>query len=132
MKAKLVLEFYATVGVPLLYFFNLGIIYLNPNSWRLPGWLVLVGIGMSFIGLGLWFLSFFHLGKSFGVLPKKQKRVRRGMYKYLKHPMYVGIWLAFVGLSVANQSWQGLGFSLGVMTPFLFIRGWFEQKKLEK
>jgi protein-S-isoprenylcysteine O-methyltransferase Ste14 len=71
-----------------------------------------------------------NLGMSFGVLPKKQKRIKTGFYKYLRHPMYVGIWSTFLGLSLANASWQGLVFLNILMTPLLFIRAIFEDKKL--
>ena len=130
VKWKLVFEFILTVLIPLLYRVNIQIIALNPNSVNFPSIIRMLGIVIAILGLIVWIMSFINLGKYFGVLPKKQKRLKTGLYKYLSHPMYVGIWCAFLGLSMANASWQGLIFLNIFMTPLLFIRALFEDKNL--
>ena len=130
VKWKLVFEFILTVLIPLLYLINIQIIALNPNSVNFPSIIRMLGIVITILGLIVWIMSFINLGKYFGVLPKKQKRLKTGLYKYLSHPMYVGIWCAFLGLSMANASWQGLIFLNIFMTPLLFIRALFEDKNL--
>jgi len=130
VKWKLVFEFILTVLIPLLYLVNIQIIALNPNSVNFPSIIRMLGIVIAILGLIVWIMSFINLGKYFGVLPKKQKRLKTGLYKYLSHPMYVGIWCAFLGLSMANASWQGLIFLNIFMTPLLFIRALFEDKNL--
>lgn len=130
VKWKLVWQFVATLTIPLLYLLNINIILNNPQTYKSPFIVVLLGIIIAILGLFLWITSYVNLGKSFGVLPIKQKRVKNGLYKHFNHPMYVGIWATFLGLSLANQSWQGLVFLNIVITPLLFIRALLEEKKL--
>lgn len=130
IKWKLVLEFYLTFLIPLLYLANIFISLKNPQTINLPISLIVLGVLIAAVGLIIWLISYINLGNSFGVLPKKQKKVKTGLYKYTNHPMYLGIWLCFLGLSIANSSWQGLIFLNLVITPILFIRARFEDKKL--
>lgn len=44
--------------------------------------------------------------------------------------MYIGISLVFFGLSLANQSKEGLLFTIAIMLPLLIIRAILEDKKL--
>lgn len=127
---SLVLQFIGTVLIPLLYLTNIFIAFKNPNSFEASFSLIILGLILTFLGLILWVLSYINLGKSFGVLPQKQKRIKIGVYKYFNHPMYVGIWLSFLGLSLANASWQSLIFLNVVIIPLLFIRAIFEEKEL--
>lgn len=128
---KNLLEFFGVVGVPSVYLVNLYIIgyhYTNNVELSVMG----IGLGISIIGIGLWIISYLSLGKSFGVLPKRQKRVVGGIYRYVKHPMYLGIMMTFVGLALANGSRLGLGFSLLVLLPILIIRAYWEEKELSR
>lgn len=127
---NLVWQFVGTVFIPLLYLTNIFIAFNNSFSFKPAFSLVLLGVVIAFLGLILWVVSYINLGKSFGVLPQKQKKVKKGVYKYLNHPMYIGIWLTFLGISLANASWQALVFLNIVITPLLFIRAVFEEKKL--
>lgn len=124
-----VLEFYGTVGVPLVYLIGLYLISLGGGlGVELTG--RILGLVVALIGMGLWFISYIYLGKSFGVLPRKQLRVARGIYRYLRHPMYLGILLTYLGLSVANQSIMGFRFTEFILLPLLGLRSWFEEKYL--
>ena len=128
---KYVWEFVATILVPFLYLGNIYVIIKSPETIKPSYFFVFLGIIFAIIGLILWITSYVNLGKSFGVLPQEQKRIREGLYKYLNHPMYIGIWFTFLGLSLANSSWQGLLYLNLVITPLLFIRGSLEDKKLK-
>ena len=130
VKWNLVWQFVGTVLIPLLYLINILIAFNNSYSFKATLPLILLGIILAFLGLIIWITSYINLGKSFGVLPQQQKRIKNGLYKYLNHPMYVGIWLSFLGLSLANASWQALIFLNIVITPLLFVRAVFEEKKL--
>lgn len=132
INIRQIFSFAATFGIPLLYLYNLAIIYRFSNTLLLPLPIILLGLIMAFIGIQLWAISFITLGraKAFGVLPQKQKRIRKGIYRYFSHPMYVGIWLMFIGLSLADQSKAGLLFTNIVMLPLLIIRALAEEKLL--
>ena len=130
VRWNLVFEFLLTFLIPFLYLTNIYIAFISPKTINLPLFFVLLGLIVAFVGLIIWVASYINLGHSFGVLPKKQKRVKAGLYKYTNHPMYIGIFLTFLGLSLANLSFPGLIFLVFVITPVLFIRARFEDKKL--
>ena len=130
VKWNLVLQFLATVFIPLLYLIDIAVAAQTPASFNAPLWVEITGIIVGIFGLTLWFISYLSLGKSFGVLPQKQKRIKKGIYKYIKHPMYDGIYMTFAGLSLANRSWQGLVFLNLIILPLLIIRAFFEEKNL--
>lgn len=131
MLKKNLIEFVGVAGIPCVYFINLYLIayYKGPEE-RL--WVMGGGLALSIIGIGLWIISYLSLGKSFGVLPRRQKRVVGGIYKYIKHPMYLGIMMTFVGLALANGSILGLCFSLFILLPILIIRVYWEEKELSR
>ncbi len=127
---KLVFSFWATLFIPSLYLINIYIAASFPNTFNISPQLRLLGILLSILGIVFWVISYINLGKSFGVLPNKQKRVKKGLYKYFNHPMYMAIFTTFLGMSIANASWQGLIFLDIVILPLLFIRAHFEDKNL--
>jgi protein-S-isoprenylcysteine O-methyltransferase Ste14 len=130
IKWDLVWQFIATLLVPLLYLFNIEIILKTPGSYQSLFFMIVAGTIIALIGAIIWILSYINLGKNFGVLPQKQKRIRKGLYKYFNHPMYVGIYLTFLGLALANASWQGSVFLNLIILPILVIRAFFEERKL--
>lgn len=129
---KQILSIYFTVAIPLLYLFNLQIVFQYHQTFFSPMSVVILGIALAMVGCVLWIMSYVNLGRSFGVLPQKQKTVKRGLYRYTAHPMYIAIWLTFLGLSLANQSWQGLFFLNVILLPVLFVRARLEEKDLLK
>ncbi len=127
---KLVFSFWATLFIPFLYLLNIYIAFIFPNTFEALLQLKFLGIILSFFGITFWLISYINLGHSFGVLPLKQKRVKKGVYKYFNHPMYMAIFITFLGISIANASWQGLIFLNLIITPVLFLRAYFEDKNL--
>lgn len=125
-----VLSFYLTVAIPLLYLYCLYVIARYPNTFVFPLPIILIGILSSFVGIILWVVSMLQLRGSFGVLPGKKVRVTTGLYKYFKHPMYLGITLTYLGLGIASQSSYGLLATLTLLLPVLIIRARLEEKKL--
>ena len=126
----LMIEFAGVVLVPAVYLFNLYLIAYQTSEVSLPT--MIVGLVVACVGIGFWIISYVQLGRGFGVLPTKQKRVRTGIYRRFKHPMYLGIMLCFVGLSVAMGSWTGFWFTIGGLLPLLIIRAYWEERYLEE
>lgn len=123
-------NFALTLFIPILYFVNLYFIYFMRNTMTLPFLFLVIGLVLSLFGVIFWIISFYDLRKAFQVLPKRQKRVKSGLYKYFKHPMYIGISLTFLGLSLGFESVGGIIFFFIVMLPVLIIRGINEEKLL--
>lgn len=68
----------------------------------------LIASCLSIAGFALSTLALFDLGKSFGVSPADRGLVRSGVYRYLKHPMYVGYVISESGFVALNPSNIGL------------------------
>ena len=130
IKWNLVWSFYGTIAIPILYLVTLLIAFKYGNSFQATQTVVFLGIFIAAFGLILWIASYIDLGKSFGVLPKKAKKVNKGVYKYFNHPMYAAIWCTFFGLGLANKSLQGLFFLNLVLLTILIIRAKLEEKLL--
>lgn len=130
IKWRLVWSFYITLIVPFLYLTNIYLAYSFSNTINSSFFSTISGIIIAITGLLIWLVSYKHLGKSFGVLPQKQKRKTTGIYKYMNHPMYLGIWLTFFGLSLAEASKAGIIFLLVIITPLLALRVKLEEKYL--
>lgn len=127
---KLVFSFYITLFVPVLYLSNLGIAYFTPGTLNIEPSIVVLGLPMALFGLIFWIVSFINLRHSFGVLPQKQKRIKTGLYKHFNHPMYIGIYATFFGLSLSVKSLPGMFFLNIIILPLLIIRAYFEDKNL--
>ena len=94
--------------------------------------IALLGVLLTYVGLGLWLWGFISLGSSFALLTQARKLVTRGAYKYFKHPIYIGIFLTFLGIAVAKGSVWGLLFNLLITTPMNIIRAKNEENALAK
>jgi protein-S-isoprenylcysteine O-methyltransferase Ste14 len=80
--------------------------------------LALVGSGYALI---LW--SGFALGRFYSpdvTLQQDHRLVTSGLYRYLRHPRYLGIQLAALGLALLFRSWIGLGLNLPLLAVLLF------------
>ena len=127
---KNVLEFYGTVGVPVIYGLGLYLIAYGAKV-ELGVNFQLIGVFLTIIGILIWILSYISLGSLFGVLPRVQKRTMRGIYAYHRHPMYLGIMTLYLGLSLANRSGAGIGFTVLLLWPLLTLRAKLEDKQLK-
>jgi protein-S-isoprenylcysteine O-methyltransferase Ste14 len=127
---KIVFSIVGTILFPLLYLCNALVAYSFPATFRAPLSVSLLGSFLTVIGISIWIITMINLKKGFGVLPQKQKRIKTGLYKYFNHPMYGGIYMTFLGLSLANQSWQGLFFLNVFLLPTLVFRAVYEDKYL--
>ncbi len=126
---KLALSFYLTVLIPSLYLINIYLAFFREKlNYSL---LNIVGIIVAILGVIIWITTYINLGKSFGVLPQKNKKVKIGLYKYFNHPMYIGISATLIGISIANNSFLGLSFYTIIVLPVLIIRARFEEKNLK-
>ena len=129
VRLKEIGAFYLVLLVPLIYGINLWLVS-RPGGLNVGVGIRAVGLTLALVGIVLGGVSYYYLRSAFGILPKKKTRVREGVYRYLGHPMYLGIELTFVGLSLSNQSLRGLLFSLFVLLPMLLIRIVLEERTL--
>jgi protein-S-isoprenylcysteine O-methyltransferase Ste14 len=120
-----------TVLVPSLYMLALVVAWFSPKHFGFgfrP--LVYVGLTVGLSGITLWMLAMLHLGKSLAVLPGGERLVTRGVYRYLRHPVYMGIDMTLFGLFLAVGSTYGMIYFVVVVVPLNIIRSRLEEKAL--
>ena len=122
-----------TLLIPLLYLLE---IFIIVNTGKVLGFgipITILGLIISFFGLIHWILGFINLGTgAFAVLPKAKKLITTGIYKHHRHPIYLGIILTFLGLSLSMGSWTGIFYVLLILIPLSVIRIKKEEKILLK
>lgn len=124
-------RFALNVLVPLLYFFPLAVVYFSPKNFGF-GHPEMVPIALSIggVGMGIWISGMVSLGKSLAVLPGTDALKTGGIYKYFRHPIYVGINLTLFGLLSASGSVFGMVYLALVVVPLNIYRARAEEKAL--
>lgn len=56
------------------------------------------------MGLIIMMFGLANLGRSFGIMPRARGLVQHGLYKWIRHPIYLGEFLAFGGMLVLTAS----------------------------
>ena len=86
-------------------------------------------IAVTAIGLMIVVLGKLSLGRSFGLAPANRGIVRSGLYRFLRHPIYLGYLLTHVGFVIANPiGWNLL--LLGTADVALLLRACREERTL--
>jgi len=90
-----------------------------------------VGVSLEFLGLILVVTAFLSLNRSFAVAPENRGVKTGGVYKLVRHPMYLGYILTETGYVVENPS----AFNLFILTAsvlFLILRLLAEERLLRE
>jgi len=96
------------VLMTIIFSIGLANYFATKNIAMLPSWSFYPGIILMISGIILRQWSMALLGKFFsGTIgtQKGQVVVKKGPYKYIRHPSYTGALLIFIGLGLAFQSW---------------------------
>lgn len=114
--------------VPLLV--AVALYYLpESSSWLfqhfMPSGLVLYWLGVALLVVGLLFTVWarVHLGTNWsGTVTVKQDHelVRTGPYALVRHPIYTGLLLGFVGTAIALGEWRGIVSLVLVAAAFIY------------
>jgi len=108
---------YVSSAMPFVYF----------SGGQNPVELVAAFNGLAIIGFALATVALFELGGSFGVSPANRGMVRTGIYKFVRHPMYLGYAIAESGFLLFGP--KNLGFFIMSATLY-FLRARAESKIL--
>ena len=95
--------------------------------WPEPPVLAWAGVGLAGIGLAIRITAMAQLGTRFSPLVAMQREhslETRGLYGWVRHPGYLGAWLAAFGGALAFHSALGL--------PAVLLMGWLLQKRVTR
>ncbi len=105
---------------------TIGVLVSNTANTSITDYLSVINLtGVSLIALGLiirWF-AILTLKKSFTVnvsVSDDQILVQSGLYKYIRHPSYLGSLMSFLGLGITFNNWISL-FVIFVPICFSFL-----------
>jgi protein-S-isoprenylcysteine O-methyltransferase Ste14 len=85
-------------------------------------WLRVAGLLLLAAGLAIRWAAILNLGSAFSanVAIRKAQRVRTtGLYRYVRHPSYLGLVLIFLAIGIYSRNWIGL--AIAVVPPALAL-----------
>lgn len=100
-----------------------------------PFWLRVAGVLIYTAGLIIAALGRVQLGDNWSDIEtaqvlREQSVVSRGLYRYIRHPIYVGDLLLLAGLELSLNSWLAL--AVGLLAPVVLLKAVGEEKMLMK
>ncbi len=113
----------------LLFYFNYPFLI-----FELPNWIKTIALSAIVIGILIFALAMIQLNKSLSPFPTPKsgsRLIQTGLYKFVRHPIYTGILVAFIGFSVYTESAYRIFIS--IILYFLFIyKSTYEERQLIK
>jgi len=132
----------ASASLTLVKMIKIGILVAVVIQIWLPGILPIlidafpirvIGTFVYTVGLATAIAARFQLGENWanietGQVLKSQKVVARGIYAYVRHPIYIGDLLLLTGLELALNSWLVIG--VLVLAPVVLLKAIKEERML--
>lgn len=108
------------------------LVFFTNSATPPPQTIYFVGRALEVIGIVILLISFYDLRKSLTALPLPKENGTlqiHGLYKYVRHPMYVGVLTLSLGIAVASGSLLKYLLVLGLYILFSF-KSRYEEKLL--
>jgi protein-S-isoprenylcysteine O-methyltransferase Ste14 len=89
-----------------------------------------MGLALCLLGLTIACWARYLLGNNWSVSVQKKANhelIIKGAYKLVRHPIYTGLLLMFIGNALIVGRWRGV-----IAVAILFISFWFKSRKEEK
>jgi protein-S-isoprenylcysteine O-methyltransferase Ste14 len=121
-KILLAAMFPPTMLLPLLYLFTP---LLSFADYRLPAAVPWLGAATMVASLWLFWRSHTDLGQNWSVsleLREGHQLVTRGVYRWIRHPMYASIWLWGLAQGMLLQNWLAGWSVIPVFAAMYFLR----------
>jgi len=104
------------------------LVYVDRGTIPVPR-LVFLLLGLFLFILGLILHLKAHI--DFNKYNKVMTLIDKGIYRYIKHPMYLGAAISFIGLTIGSRSYFGLT-TVWLWVLLIAICGYLEEVKLRK
>ena len=98
-------------------------------------WLLPLSLAIMIVGLTIRAVAIVTLGKAFSVnvaIRDEQKVQRAGLYRFVRHPSYLGMEIVFLAIGLHSRNWAVLAFILGLPTLALLYRIHVEEAALNE
>lgn len=96
-------------------------------------WALAIGLAILIAGLAIRWTAIVSLGKSFSAnvaTRATQKLHRTGLFRFVRHPSYLGLLLVFLAVGLRSNSWLGLCIATLPTTAALLYRVRVEEAAL--
>ena len=124
-------KFLLDLLIPSLYLLPLLIVFFLPKNFGFGNEsLVPFSLAIGMIGLTVWISGMACLGNALQVLPRANLIVAKGIYRFIRHPIYIGIVFTHLGLFFACGSTFGIIYTLLLIIPLNVTRAQLEEKAL--
>ncbi|MGH8173075.1 MAG: methyltransferase family protein [Rhodanobacteraceae bacterium] len=103
--------------------------FLGGRLWPATSTAFFLGAAILALGLGIAIWARVVLGRNWsGIVTVKQDHelVRSGPYRWVRHPIYTGLLIAFAGSAVARGEWRG------VVAVAIVFAGFWRKLRLEE
>ncbi len=97
--------------------------------------LKIAGVIVLIVALAIRWTAIFTLGKSFSAnvaIQHSQQIVRSGLYRFIRHPSYLGLLLAFLAVGLHSRNWISFAIVLVLPTIALLYRIHVEEAALSQ
>jgi methanethiol S-methyltransferase len=127
---RLAYNLFNLVGLVILVRFHLSI--ACPSFFKSTTTVLVAGLLFTLAGLALMIQSAreYHLSSFLGISKETNMPLQvKGLHKYMRHPLYSGTLLFFIGICIAFPLYKNW-YVLLIMIVYLFIGMWLEERKL--
>ena len=97
-----------------------GLIFVNAFAWNgrpiVPS---IVTNGLAILSAAIFIYARLSLGRSIGIVPANRGIVTRGAYKYVRHPIYSGLFVAMIALVLRSYTPMTLLAALSIVVLFM-------------
>ena len=132
MKLKTKDFFYVVIQFVL---FAVYILDINFLQFILPEFLNMFSIIIAIIGGFIILIAMLQLNKNLSPFPSPKSNsqlIKKGLYKYIRHPIYTGILLLSFGFGIYLHSTFKIIVALSLLILFYFKTSYEEQRLLQK
>lgn len=107
---------------------------LNDRFAPLALWTAVLGAALTFAGLAFAIWARFLIAgnwSSYVELKREHELIMEGPYRWVRHPIYTGLLLAFVGSALAVGEWRG-ALSRGALSVAIVAASFWRKLRLEE
>jgi protein-S-isoprenylcysteine O-methyltransferase Ste14 len=108
---------------------------MTANMFGGAAWLKTASVVALVAALAIRWTAAFTLGKSFSAnvaIRESQKMMRRGLYRLVRHPSYLGLLMVFVAIGIHSRNWTSFVVAIVPTTAALIYRIQVEEMALRE